>query len=269
MTESAKDVVMHDIKRGFMLDMLMKGDRLDGRAFDQYRPISVHKGFVETAEGSMLAKIGRTQVLVGAKMDIATPFSDRPKEGVFSVNCEFLPLASPSFEPGPPNEDSIQLARVVDRGIRSAEIEGDNHITSDFFLEEGKVRALYLDIYVLDHSGNLTDTAALAALGALLDVNIPKYDPETKKLVRAESIGKLALKHLPLSTTFAKIGKYLLVDPAREEMLVADTKISITTTQDGLLASMQKSQGALTKDEVLEAVDIAFKKGAELRKYLL
>ena len=38
------------------------------------------------------------------------------------TNCEMLPMADPSFEPGPPSEDSIELARVVDRGIRESQL---------------------------------------------------------------------------------------------------------------------------------------------------
>lgn len=265
--ESAKDIVMHKIKRKVVLDLLMKGQRMDERRFDEYRPITVQKNILDTTEGSALAKIGRTQILVGAKIDIATPFSDRPNEGIFSVNCEFLPLASSSFEPGPPNEDSIELARVTDRGIRSAEVEVKNGLTSEFFLEESKVLALYLDIYVLDHSGNMADAASLAAVGALTNTRIPKY--EDGKLIRGEYSRKIELKRLPIATSLVKIDKYILVDPTREETFAADTTITISTTQDGHLAAMQKGNGALTKDELFEAVDIAFKKGAELRKYIV
>ena len=35
---------------------------------------------------------------------------------------ELVPFASPMFESGPPREDAIELARVVDRGIRHSEI---------------------------------------------------------------------------------------------------------------------------------------------------
>ncbi len=266
MSESAKDIAMHDIKKGILLDLLVKGQRIDDRAFDEYRPISVTKGVIDSAEGSALVKIGKTQILAASKITVATPFSDRPKEGIFNVNCEFLPLASPNFESGPPNEDSIELARVTDRGIRSAEIEGNNQITANFFMEEGKVLALYLDIYVLDHAGNMTDTASLAAISALLNTKIPKYSEGV--LIRDEFSGKLELKHYPIATTFVKIGKYFLVDPTKEEMLAADTKLTINTTQNSQIAAIQKTKGALSKDEVLEAVDIAFKKGEEIRKYI-
>lgn len=267
MGESAREIVMHDIKRELILKMLKKGQRMDERAFDEYRPISVQKDAIKTCEGSALAKIGKTQVLVGAKIDTAVPFSDRPKEGIFSVNSEFLPLASSSFEPGPPNDNSIELARVTDRGIRSAEIETENPITANFFLEEGKVLALYLDIYVLDHSGNLADAASLAAISALTCTKIPKY--ETGKLNRSDFNGRIELRNFPIATTLVKIDKYLLADPTRDEMLAADTKITIVTTHDGKIAAIQKGKGALSKSELLEAVDIAFKKGAELRRYII
>lgn len=267
MAESAKDIVMHNIKKEIMLDLLAKGQRIDNRAFDEYRPISVKKGVIDSAEGSALAKIGKTQILVASKIALATPFLDRPTEGIFSVNCEFLPLACPTFEPGPPDEDSIELARITDRGIRSAEVEGDNNIIANFFIEEGKVLALYLDIYVLDHSGNMTDASSLAAVSALADTNIPKYSEGA--LIRDEFSGKIELKNFPIATTFAKIDKYILVDPTKEEMLAADTSITINTTQNGHIAAIQKGKGTLNKDEVMEAVDIAFKKSAELRKYVL
>lgn len=267
MTESARDIIMHDMKKGIVLDLLARGKRLDDRGPQDYRPISVKKGVLDTAEGSALARIGGTQILAAAKLAVATPFADRPKEGVFSTNCEFLPLANPNFEPGPPNEDSIELARVVDRGIRSAEVDVDDSMTSGFFLEEGKVLALYLDLYVLDHAGNMTDAAALAACAALAGTSVPKY--EDGKLIYGENSGKLNLKRFPIATSLARVGKYLMADPTLEEATAADTRLTITTTQDGRVAAIQKGRGELSRDELFAGVDIAFKKGAELRKYAL
>ena len=270
MDESARNVIMHDIKKGVILEMLGKGKRMDDRALDEYRKVSVAKDVLDTTEGSALAKIGGTQVLVGVKIDLATPFSDRPTEGVFSTNCEFLPLANSTFEPGPPNENSIELARVVDRGIRSAEVDGgETSILDNFFLGEGegKVMALYVDIYVLDHTGNLIDAAALAAMAALSCTKIPKY--EDGKLIRNEIARTLEPKLFPLATTISKIDQFLLADPTIDEMVAGDAKITISTTNDNRVAAIQKGKGEFSRDEIMNAVDISFKKGAELRKYIL
>jgi len=151
-------VVLNEIQREIVRRALREGRRLDGRKMDEYREIAIQKRPSDNADGSALVRLGKSQVLAGVKFDLATPYADRPTEGVFSTSAELLPIASPLFEVGPPREDAIELARIVDRGIRSAEVIDVN----SFFVEEGKVLALYLDLYVLDYDGNLIDCAALA-----------------------------------------------------------------------------------------------------------
>jgi exosome complex component RRP42 len=80
--------------------------------------VKITKGIIPNAEGSAMAELGDTKVLCGVKIDVMKPYADRPTEGVFTVQAEFLPLAHPEFESGPPKEGSIELSRVVDRGIR-------------------------------------------------------------------------------------------------------------------------------------------------------
>ncbi len=260
MTDS-KDTIMAHVRREVMNKTLANGIRFDERGFEEVRPIDVQTGVITTAEGSAVAKIGKSAVLVAVKFDVVKPFPDRPTEGVMMMNAELLPTASPTFETGPPNENSIELARVVDRGLRSAEIVD----VKSFFIEEDKVLGMFLDIYVLNHAGNLTDTAALAASAALLDTKMPKI--EDGKIVRGESTGPLNPKALPIATTFVKIGENWLVDPSRDEERVAETSITITTTKDHV-CSVQKRNGALTKDEFLSNIDIAFKTGNDIRKII-
>lgn len=256
-----KDAIMFHVRKDVMTSTLVKGTRFDGRDFESFRPIDVQRSVIRTAEGSAVAKVGQTSVLVAVKFDVVKPFADRPKEGVMMMNSELLPTASPEFEPGPPNENSIELARVVDRGLRSAEIVD----TKSFFIEEDKVLGMFLDIYVLNNAGNMTDAASIAATAALLDTKMPKI--EDGAIVRGEYTGPLNPKLLPISTTLAKVGDYWLVDPTRDEERVQSTSISICTT-DEHVCSMQKRNGALTKQELLDNVEIAFKTGNDIRKLL-
>lgn len=261
MGEEVKDTIMANIRREVMKETLDKGTRFDGRAFDQYRKINVQRSVIKTAEGSAVATIGNTKVLAAAKFEVATPFSDRPTQGVLITNAEHLPTASPTFESGPPREDSIEMARVVDRAIRSAEcIDLDS-----FFIEEEKVLGLFIDLYVLDHTGNYTDAATLAATAALVDTKMPKI--EEGKIIRGEYTGPLDLKSLPLNTTMVKVDNYWLVDPSRDEELARDTVLTIGTTEKHVCA-MQKGEGAITKQELFDGMDIAFKSGDDIRKIL-
>src|SRR4030043_1589379 len=100
--------------------LIEKAKRLDGRGLGDYREIKVEQGVIEKAEGSARVLLGKTEVLVGVKVETGTPFPDTPNDGVLTVNAELVPLASPTFEPGPPDENSIELARIVDRGIRES-----------------------------------------------------------------------------------------------------------------------------------------------------
>lgn len=261
MSEEVKDVVMSHIRREVMESTLSTGKRLDGRGFTDFRGIEIQRSVIKTAEGSAVAKVGDTTALAAVKFDVVSPFPDRPKLGAFMTNAELLPTASPTFEPGPPNENCIEAARVVDRAIRSAEIID----LESFYISEGKVLGLFLDFYVLNHSGNYTDAATIAATSALLDTQVPKV--EDGMLIRGEYAGPLGVTALPVSVSMVKVKDRWLIDPTKDEENVAETELTIATTENHVCA-MQKGKGALSKEELLGNIDIAFKTGDDIRRTL-
>lgn len=261
MSEDFKDLMLSHLKKDVLFNSLRKGERFDQRAFDAFREVEIQKNVIKNAEGSAFVKLGNTQVLVGIKFDVVVPYPDRPDEGTLVTNAELLPSASSSFEPGPPDENSIELARVVDRGIRSSECID----VKSLFIEEGKALGLYIDIYVMDYAGNYTDASSIAAIAALTDTKMPKV--EGGKVVRTEFRGKLEPKSLPVTTTSVRVGDVWLVDPTLEEELAAESRLTIATTETHV-AAVQKGRGALTKKEFLDNVDIAFKRGNDIRKLL-
>jgi exosome complex component RRP42 len=89
-------------------DLILKGKRMDERSTLDYRPMTIMLGVVDKANGSGEVYLGKTKVLAGVKVEIGTPFPDTPDEGILTVNSEFVPLASPTFEAGPPDENSIE-----------------------------------------------------------------------------------------------------------------------------------------------------------------
>src|SRR5258708_586550 len=101
-----------------MSELLSKGTRLDGRGLADIRDLTITTNVIEKAEGSCRVKLGNTELIAGVKVNLGTPFPDTPDKGLLIVSAEVLPLASPYAEPGPPDENTIELARVADRGIR-------------------------------------------------------------------------------------------------------------------------------------------------------
>ena len=253
---------INEIKRDTLSALMNAGKRGDNRGMMDYRKISVQSAPLQNPDGSALVSIGKSQVMAGVKFDIATPFADRPTEGVLSTSADLLPLASHLFETGPPSDESIELARVVDRGIRSS-----NTIDlKSFFLEEGKVLALYIDLFILDHDGNLIDTSALAAMSALLSTRMPKV--ENGKIVRGEFSGKLPIKDKVVTCTFGKLGAKSFLDPSLDEQKGMDGRLTIATTPQHICAGQKGGWGSVTEKDLIELSDIAMSKGNDLRALL-
>src|SRR5207253_10459987 len=156
-----------------VIDLVAKGKRIDERGPESYRPIQIQVGLIEKANGSAQVHLGKSTVLAGIKVQTGTPFPDTPDEGVLTVNAELVALASPSFEAGPPSEAAIELSRVVDRGIRESKALDMKSLV----LQKGKtVQVVYVDIYVLDHDGNLIYLASMPATALLVNSKVCNND---------------------------------------------------------------------------------------------
>lgn len=259
---------MSAVQSQYLLDLLARNQRHDGRAFDQYRPISITYDVAPKAEGSVRLKLGKSEVIVGVKLGLGTPFNDRPDEGVLIVNAELSPLASPHFELGPPREEAIELARVVDRGIRESHAVDLKKLC----IKAGeKVWNVNVDIYILNHDGNLIDASGLAAMAALMTSRIPKLTEEGKMDFEnyEERAGPLPMVNHPLPVTLYKVGGKLIIDPTMEEEETANARLTVTGTEEGKLCAMQKGgTEPLTEAEIDHAFQMAMQKAAELRTHL-
>lgn len=257
--------VVAEIRREHIANIIKEGKRIDGRGFDDYRPITIETGIGAKADGSAIVKIGDTQVMAGIKLLLGQPFSDMPNSGVLTTNAELRPIASPTFEVGPPKPPTIEIARVVDRGIReSGAIDVDK-----LCITEGElVWIVFIDMHVLDYDGNLFDAGTLSSMAALLDTRLPKVEDD--KIIYGEKTKKkLPIANKPVETTFAKIGSGVVLDPNLDEERVMDARLTVATDQKGDMCAMQKGgEGTFTQDEILETVERGAKKAKELRKLL-
>jgi len=246
--------------------LIEKAKRLDGRGLSDYREIKIEQGIIEKAEGSARVLLGKTEVLVGTKVETGMPFPDTPNDGVLTVNAELVPLASPSFEPGPPDENSIELARIVDRGIRESKAID----TKKLCIEPAKkVFVVFVDIYVLNHDGNLIDASALAAVAALLNTKMPNYEVKDEEVIIKQGYTPLPMKSHPITVTLGKINNKLIVDPWLEEEQVMDSRLSMAFNDEGNICAIQKGGSSyFTQKQILDGMKLAQEKAAELRNTL-
>ncbi|HIH39107.1 TPA: exosome complex protein Rrp42 [Candidatus Woesearchaeota archaeon] len=247
-----------------IIDMMGKGLRLDGRKADEFRKIKVEYGITKSAEGSSRVTLGDTVVLAGVKMEVAKPYPDTPDQGGLMVGAELLPMSSPEFESGPPSDWAVEVARVVDRGVR----ESHAIDVKNLVVKKGElVWNVIVDIVTINDAGNILDASAVAVLAALKDTKLPKLEKDIIDYKAGLTKEKLPVKELPIAVTVYKIGKELFVDPTNDEEKQIDARLTVTSIEDGSLCSLQKGgEAPLSVEEIDKMIDIAIKHAKSLRK---
>ena len=248
------------IKKQYLVNLARNKKREDGRALDEYRSLDVQVNLVDKAEGSAVASLGGTKVFAGIKADVGEPYPDTPDKGVMITGAELIPMAAPDFEAGPPGQVAVEVARVVDRGIRESQALD----TEALCVKEGElVRLVFVDLHVLDYDGNLFDACGIAAMAALATTKIPVLEEDGTP---TEEYIKLPIRDLAVPCTFVKLGDALLLDPFLDEEKALDSRMTVATDIENRVCAMQKGDaGGFTLDEVMQAVRISKTKGEEIR----
>jgi exosome complex component RRP42 len=256
---------MNENFKNHMNIALKKNIRADGRKLDEFRKITIETGVISTAEGSARVSFGDSQVIVGVKMSVGKPYPDSPEEGVLMTGAELYPMSNPKFEGGPPSEESVEIARVIDRGIRESGAIDNKKLC----IEPGeKVWMVSLDIAPINLDGNLIDLGALAGIAAIKNAKFPELKDGVVDYKKVSKKG-LPMTKTPVEITVAKIGDNFLVDLTDEEERFVDARLTVAVLEDGSLCAMQKGGDAsLSQDEVMNMVELAIKKSKELRKLL-
>ncbi len=262
--------IIGNLERRYLTDLLAKGDRKDGRGFWEGRQIQIVPNVIKKAEGSAMVRWGETVILAGVKAQLGSPFPDTPNDGVITVNIELSPISSPSRESGPPGPEAIEMARVVDRGIRESKI-----IPMDdpkLCVIPGKtVWILFVDIYVLDDGGNLIDASAIAAMAALANTRFKKVsiDEETEEVTLLDETEPLPRKGCVVSLTYAKIDEFIVYDPDLIEDRGKSARFSVAITNEGLVCSLQKGEsGIFLEEEILSILEKAASQAKKLHELI-
>ena len=225
-------------------EYISKGKRFDKRQLSEFRNLSIDLALSKKAEGGAKVKLGKTEVWVGVKMEIAEPYPDSPDKGNLMVTAELLPLSSSKYEYGPPKFNAIEIGRLVDRGIRESKFIDFEKLC----IKEGeKVWAVIIDIYSINDDGNLLDAAFIGALAALKSAKMPFYDEKKEKIdYEAESKKKIPLtKNNPINWENIQ-GKAVVVESGMRVLYA----MMLTDFQRDLRGSVQaryQPQGMMTE----------------------
>lgn len=259
-------IIVEHLRRQQMWDLIAVGKRLQGRTIDEMRHLEVELDVIKKANGSAKVKLGDTEVVAGIKVETGEPFEGLENKGALIISAEVLPIASPHIEPGPPDEDTIELARVVDRGIRESEMIDLDKLV----LVPGKVvYTIFVDCSIINTDGNLLDATSYAVVSALLSCKLPIFEVQDGKVIDTGKTRDAPLTTIPVSITQVRIGNTIILDPTAEEEACMDARITITTNSESCYAAIQKGYtGSFTIDQIKEAAETARIKGEQVRAKL-
>jgi exosome complex component RRP42 len=259
-------IIVEHLRRQQMLDLISVGKRLQGRALDEMRSLEIEVDIIKKANGSAKVKLGDSEVVAGIKVETGEPFEGLENKGALIISAEVLPIASPHIEPGPPDEDTIELARVVDRGIRESEMLNLDKLV----LVPGKiVYTVFVDCSIINTDGNLLDATSYAVVSALLSCKLPVFEIQDGKVVDTGKTQDPPLTTIPVSITQVRIGDTIILDPTAEEEACMNARITITTNSESCYAAIQKGfTGGFTIEQIKKAAETARIKGEQVRAKL-
>jgi exosome complex component RRP42 len=256
-------IIVEHLRKQQMWEAISKGKRLDGRNLDDIRPLEIELDIIKKANGSAKVKLGNSEVIAGVKIETGEPFEGLENKGALIVSAEVLPTASPYIEPGPPDEETVELARVVDRGIRESEMIDLDKLV----LVPGKiVYTIFVDCSIINADGNLFDATSYAVVSALASSKIPVFEMQDGKVVHTGNSQDPPVTTIPVSITAIRIGEAVILDPTSEEEACMNARITIATNSNGDYTAIQKgSTGAFTVGQIKKAAETARIKGEEVR----
>jgi ribonuclease PH len=209
-----------------LADMVGTMPRLDGRADDELRPVTITRNWLDHAEGSVLVEFGRTRVLCAASVTVGVP-RWRKGSGLGWVTGEYamLPRATNTRNDresvkGKLGGRTQEISRLVGRALRSCvdyKALGENTIV--------------LDCDVLQADGGTRTAAITGAYVALADA-VEWLRGKTKlpgePLVRAVS-----------AISVGVVDGIPLLDLCYEEDVRAGTDMNVVVTSEGDFVEVQ------------------------------
>ena len=249
-------MILTNLDKKKISKLLSEDKRLDGRKPFDYRDIVIETNVSNNAEGSARVRIGKTDVIVGIKLETQEPYTDHEDEGTMMTGMEYSPASGERYESGPPKIDAIETARVIDRGIRESGFIDWKKLC---IVEGEKVWSIFIDIYSINDDGNILDAGAIGAVAALKMTRLPALDEDNKVKYGEFTDTPLPLtENTPFTMTFYKIGEKLLVDPDRNEQDAADSRLTLGIAKVGkeyIISSAQKGEiTPLSGDDLKEII---------------
>lgn len=215
-------------------NLLVDGERIDGRKPEEMRDINMEVGLLNRADGSALVELGNTRILaaVYGPQELHPQHLQDPRKAVLRVRYNMAPFAVDDRSRPGPSRRSKEIGLVARRALEPV-IE----------LERFPKTGIEVEIEVLEANASTRVTGITAAALALADAGIPM-----KGIVSSCAVGKLEDK--------------MVLDVAGEEDSYGKADIPVAMINGSEKITLLQMDGDITREDLKDGLKLA-KKGCE------
>ncbi len=221
--------------------LIIDGKRLDGRDFEELRPIKIEAGVLKRADGSCYLEMGKNKVVaaVYGPREVHPRHLQDPSKAIIRYRYNMAPFSVEERKRPGPDRRSIEISKVSREALEPI-------IMKELFPRSG------IDIFVEVLQADAgTRTACLnAASVALVDAGI-------------------AMKGIVTAVAVAKVDGHLVLDPMKDEDNYGEADLPFAfVIRNGKIESISLLQmdGRMTADEVKKALEMAKRGAMEIYK---
>lgn len=217
--------------------------RIDGRDYNQLRPITITRNFTAYAEGSVLIECGNTKVICTASVEEKVPrFLKGTESGWITAEYSLLPRAthtrsSREAARGKQTGRTVEIQRLIGRALRAV-------IDLDALGE----RTITIDCDVIQADGGTRTASITGAFVALVDAVNSVYDGE----------GPFPVRDFCSAISVGIGAEGPLLDLCYEEDSKAIVDMNVIRTGAGNLIEVQGTgeHGTFSRDDLNRLLDL-------------
>ncbi|MGC8644879.1 MAG: exosome complex exonuclease Rrp41 [Thermoplasmata archaeon] len=208
-----------------------EGLRIDGRKFNELRPIRIEAGILNRADGSAYIEWGGNKVLVAVygPREAFPKHTQNPSRAVINARYNMAAFSVDERKRPGPDRRAVEISKVIGEALESA-----------IFTEQFPRTSIDVYIEVLQADAGTRIAGLTAASVALVDAGIPMRD-------------------MVVGCAAGKIDGHVVLDLNKEEDNYGEADLPmaiIPRTQEIVLLQMD---GHMTRDELREAVEMSKK----------
>ena len=216
--------------------------RIDGRAANELRKVTITRNYLKFAEGSCLIELGNTKVVCSASVeDTVPPFLRNTGKGWVTAEFGMLPRSCKTrIQRNKDSGRTYEIQRLVGRSLRS--------VTDMSRIGE---RTVWLDCDVLQGDGGTRTASITGAFIALIDA--------LNTLKKSGVISEVPVREFVAATSVGIVAGEMMLDLAYEEDSRADVDMNVVMTSAGEFIEIQGTaeRVAFNKNEMAAMLALA------------